>query len=320
MNDIREAPPAEPKVSVSAQGDPPANAETVEPPVSVSAQGDSPANAEMVEPPVSVSAQGDSPANAETVEPPVSVSAQGDTPANSSAEGDRTASGEQPEPLTSVSATAPPTAATSETETSAAPTGDDSGTASLAVAARTSDPFGPPELLLGENPRNYETQLARTCDAVKPKDFIEEIWVREVVDLTWEILRLRRLKTHFLASAAREKLYAILYSYYHRQEKLLDLTWAWARHDQAAMRQVDQMLAQIGLNVDSVMAQALADKIDDFERIDRIMMTMEACRNATIREIDRRRSMLAERLSEAVQEVDAEFKVIEPPRDAESAT
>ena len=57
--------------------------------------------------------------------------------------------------------------------------------------------FGPPPLLEGEDSKAYDTLLARVSGAVKPKDIIEEIWVRDIVNLTWEILRLRRLKVVF---------------------------------------------------------------------------------------------------------------------------
>jgi len=38
--------------------------------------------------------------------------------------------------------------------------------------------------------------------AVRPLDFLEEIWVNGVVNLVWETLRLRRLRAAPLRSAA----------------------------------------------------------------------------------------------------------------------
>ena len=51
--------------------------------------------------------------------------------------------------------------------------------------------FGPPPLLDGESQEVYDTLLARVTGAVSPKDIIEEIWVHDIVNLVWEILRLR---------------------------------------------------------------------------------------------------------------------------------
>ena len=60
----------------------------------------------------------------------------------------------------------------------------------------TLDP--PPALLEGEDEAAYEKLLAQVTAAVEPKDIIEEFWVRDVVDLAWEALRLRRLKADLL--------------------------------------------------------------------------------------------------------------------------
>ena len=60
------------------------------------------------------------------------------------------------------------------------------------------------------------------------------------------------------------------------------------------------------------MADALAEKLDNIERIDRLATIAESRRNASLHEIDRRRAVLGETLRQSVQEIeDAEFKVIE---------
>lgn len=60
--------------------------------------------------------------------------------------------------------------------------------------------------------------------------------------------------------------------------------------------------------MDAVMAQTLAIKLDAIERIDRMIMSAEARRNAVLREMDRHRSALADALRRATENVrDAEF-------------
>jgi hypothetical protein len=54
--------------------------------------------------------------------------------------------------------------------------------------------FGAPPILPGEDAAAYEALLARVSADVKPADIIEKIWVRDVVDHTWEIFRWRRIK------------------------------------------------------------------------------------------------------------------------------
>jgi len=55
-------------------------------------------------------------------------------------------------------------------------------------------PFGPAPLIEGEDGAAYDELLARVSTAINPADILEDIWVRDLVDLLWEILRLRRLK------------------------------------------------------------------------------------------------------------------------------
>jgi hypothetical protein len=52
--------------------------------------------------------------------------------------------------------------------------------------------FGPPPLVAGEDPAQYERIRAQISAAVQPLDFLEEILVNDVVNLVWETLRLRR--------------------------------------------------------------------------------------------------------------------------------
>ena len=66
------------------------------------------------------------------------------------------------------------------------------------------------------------------------------------------------------------------------------------------------------MSIDSLMAEALAKELDFIERVDRLTTIAESRRNASLREIERRRAVLGETLRRSVQEVeDGEFKVIE---------
>jgi hypothetical protein len=58
--------------------------------------------------------------------------------------------------------------------------------------------LGPPPLIEGEDGTAYNQLYRSMTVAVKPKDFLEEIWVRDIVDLSWDVLRLRRLKAQLL--------------------------------------------------------------------------------------------------------------------------
>ncbi|HEY2231135.1 MAG TPA: hypothetical protein VGI22_26045 [Xanthobacteraceae bacterium] len=67
-----------------------------------------------------------------------------------------------------------------------------------------------------------------------------------------------------------------------------------------------------GSGLEAIAAQGLCRRLDNVERIDRMIMTAEARRNATLREIDRHRETLGRRLRQAVVEAeDAAFEVVD---------
>jgi hypothetical protein len=73
------------------------------------------------------------------------------------------------------------------------------------------DASDPPLLLKGEDAAAYDKLLAATTAAVHPGDFIEKIFVADVVYLQWEIRRFRRLKTGLLRIVADEALQSFLH-------------------------------------------------------------------------------------------------------------
>ena len=125
--------------------------------------------------------------------------------------------------------------------------------------------LGAPPLIPGETARDYQQLLAAVINVMKPVDFLETMWTRDIVDLQWDIIRFRRIKADVI-------------TYYHRDN----------------------------------LAEAISYKIGDLERIDRMVMTMEARRNAAYREAERYRVGLGERLRRATEPVeDAEFREVD---------
>jgi len=61
-----------------------------------------------------------------------------------------------------------------------------------------------------------------------------------------------------------------------------------------------------------VMAQTLAARIDDVERIDRMVIIAEARRDAVLREIRSRRLAFGQALRRAGDAIDAEFEDVAP--------
>jgi hypothetical protein len=94
--------------------------------------------------------------------------------------------------------------------------------------------------------------------------------------------------------------------------KVKELVQEYVRREPDTVTLVHELLASAGVSMDALMADALAEKLDYIERIDRLTTIAESRRNASLHEIDRRRAVLGETLRRSVQEIeDGEFEVIE---------
>src|SRR5258707_5701903 len=163
-------------------------------------------------------------------------------------------------------------------------------------------------LIRGEDGCAYNELCARVAAAVNPKDFVEEIWVRDVADLSWEVFRLRRIKaklwTSQVAAAIRCTLQGVCSE---AQANKLSREW-----ETGAIGRIDQ-LAATGRTVESITADVFLGNSEKLERIDRMIMKAEARRNAALHAIERRRSSMAQALRRASDDVvDAEFVDVAP--------
>jgi hypothetical protein len=176
-------------------------------------------------------------------------------------------------------------------------------------AKSIADLLGPPPVLLGEDADRFAGILNRITVSVKPTDAIEQIWVRDVADLTWEVLRLRRLKVGLLLACAHAGLYRVLRPLIGDEaEKLAS---AWAKREPQAMQKVESLLKQCELGVDAITAETLTVKLDQIERFEAMIAAAEARLAAALREVDRHRAALGEALRAAANDIeDAEFEEV----------
>jgi len=100
-----------------------------------------------------------------------------------------------------------------------------------------------------------------------------------------------------------------------RSQKVEELVKEYVRHNADAVTEIQELLADARLSLEALTADELADRpkyLDYIERIDRLASIAESRRNASLREIERRRAVLGGALRQGVQDVeDAEFKMIE---------
>ena len=159
---------------------------------------------------------------------------------------------------------------------------------------------------------DYANLIASIVAVAQPRDAIEEILTRDFIDLTWEILRLRRLKAGLLRSSIGSGISTVMRSFGYDGDNSHTFGEQWARGDESTKNKVTDILQKAQLTIEDVMAETLASKIDTFERIDRLLASAEARRNNALREIDRHREALGAAMRQAIGEVeDAEFRDVE---------
>ena len=171
--------------------------------------------------------------------------------------------------------------------------------------------FGPPPLFDEEDTKVYDQLLTQVSTTVMPTDIFEDIWVRDVVDLTLAVFRLRRLTANLLKANEYKGLSETLAPLVGRSQAET-LAEGWAARKPEVVEEVNKTLTSAGLTPDTILAQTFSLKLNDIERIEHMIALAEARRNATLHEIDRHRQTLGQKLRRAAQQLeDGQFRVIE---------
>jgi hypothetical protein len=216
--------------------------------------------------------------------------------------------------------------------------------ATVAIPDDIRDLFGPPPLTQLESPEAYERLLTAMAAAAAPKDAIEWLGLRDIVDLTWEEARARRAKKACLLLARQRAIAKILEAdwepwgqvggvmaqqkaieafahkiYRHlaqrgREEQEVDDEPEAAEDDVEAveMDHFDDVLSRLGLTEAAIEDTAYLLEMENLERLQRLIDNATARREAALREIERRRDTLARRLRDsaagAEEIINAEFE------------
>jgi hypothetical protein len=170
--------------------------------------------------------------------------------------------------------------------------------------------FGPPPLIDGEDAASYEAFARQVRLAVAPADALEEIWTQDIVNHVWEVQRLRRLKGKYLQAEIGVALKRAL-EHNAPNTDLAQFMSGWKKRDRRTVKAIKSFLMDVGVDVEEIIAWTYAEKIGDFEKIDRLIAMAESRRNLALRELERRRESLARRLEAAVPMIEAvEFREV----------
>jgi hypothetical protein len=147
----------------------------------------------------------------------------------------------------------------------------------------------------GESLEDYHRLYDGVLQAIVPIDIVDQVWARNLTDLTWEDLRLRRLKCRLFEASRPIAVENALEPMFAEGDDATRLAADAAKGGKAARSRVESLLKLAGHDDESIRALGLAAWIDDFVHIDRMLAQNEQRRMMILHEIDRRRDAKAAR-------------------------
>jgi hypothetical protein len=147
-------------------------------------------------------------------------------------------------------------------------------------------------LLITESKNDLDQIRKELSAEMKPRRFIEHMYVDEMGYHIWEILRYRRGKTNLIRLAMRPALEDLLpellrqsgeYAHHHRDEAQR-LAQDWFSNEKTK-KHVRELLARYGLDDSAIEAQAMRRVADELDWFDRLLASAEGRRERALRGI-----------------------------------
>jgi hypothetical protein len=161
-------------------------------------------------------------------------------------------------------------------------------------------------LLITESAEEFAQLRDAFYREINPRGQVEEMYVDEIVNKVWEILRLRRWKAAIMNFGFREALKDIL-SKLLQPPVMLDLrvemetarlSVDWFQDD-GAKKRVAKILRDFNLDESAIEAEAFRKSAAELEVIDRLLASSESRRNKALRNIDDYRYGFARQVRES---------------------
>ena len=166
-----------------------------------------------------------------------------------------------------------------------------------------------PPLLITESDEEFNRIRDALYQEIKPNGIIESMYVDEIADLIWQIIRLKRCKVG-----------VINYSFHGSSAFILrrlmdagpDIARDWIS-DPTIAKAVEHHLATYKLDSSIIIADAIKNKSRELEPIDALLLSLETRRDKTLVRIAQYRGELGMMLRQVTDRL-TDSKVVELPR------
>lgn len=173
------------------------------------------------------------------------------------------------------------------------------------------DLLGSPTFAPSDNSANYSLIVKRMLESIRPKDFIERLFVRDLIDLTWEECRLRQIREALLAESRSAAVERLLYRKNLREvpegaERIAraqakDQFKNWA-NDRAKRKEIEEDLNKHSQGEDqAILAASYSEIYKELESVKKSIAFAQQRRMGLLREIEHRREF-AQRARKASDE------------------
>jgi hypothetical protein len=186
--------------------------------------------------------------------------------------------------------------------------------------------FVDPPLLTDDDHDEYDELLAQALLEVKPKSLTEHVLIRDYVNYDFSAQRYKRIRASLVRVAEIDFLREFLKTVLRRSPFIEDIQKAVELRVDAERREVNvnqtaeslanayfrgidpektraaKLLSQYRLDLDNIRPKAILEKLSDFERLDRMILSEEKRRDAVLREIERQRAAEAAKLRPPVED------------------
>ena len=175
---------------------------------------------------------------------------------------------------------------------------------SKAEESQTLERFlGPTPLLHGEDAEGYNVFYDNIRQQIGPHDLIDEIYIRDVVDQTWEIHRLRHIRIGLMRKG---QIQAVKQYTDYDASPSLNSTQRDVVRDRmkSSLESALEGLQKLGVSLSDINARAFKNESEALFLIDQNITRLEVRRNLIFREIERCKTLFAKKIIQIVNSIE----------------